>query len=160
MKRVVRNILVALFVTLSIPVALAEDGADVEIGIIKESDVRYVTSKEAASLIEQRPEMIVLDVRTAGEFRGGHIEGAINVSYFSFRFRKRLEELDPDAAYLVHCKSGHRSDRSVAIMLSKGIKDITHLDGGFDAWKDADLPFVSDKPFGGVCEHKEEFYCQ
>ncbi len=139
---------------------MAEEGVAVEIGSVKENGVRYVSSEEAASLIGQRPEMIVLDVRTAGEFRGGHIEDAINVSYFSLSFRKRLKELDPNAAYLVHCKSGHRSNRSVAIMLSKGIKDITHLDGGFDAWKDAELPFVSDKPFGGICEHKEEFYCQ
>jgi len=57
----------------------------------------------------------------------------INVGYFSFSFRKRLKELDPDVAYLVHCKSGHCSNQSVIIMLSKGLKDFTHLDGGFDA---------------------------
>ena len=129
---------------LSFSMVMAEEEAPIEIGVIKENGVRYVTSEEAASLIEQRPELIVLDVRTGWEFRRGHIEDAINVGYLSFSFRKRLKELDPDAAYLVHCKSGHRSNRSVSIMLSKGIKDITHMDGGFDAWKDADLPFVSD----------------
>lgn len=128
----------------SVSMVMAEEEAPVEIGIVKENGVRYVTSEEAASLIEKRPEMIVFDVRTAGEFRRGHIEGAINVSYLSFSFRKRLKELDPDAAYLVHCKSGHRSNRSVSIMLSKDFKDLTHMDGGFDAWKKADLPVVSE----------------
>ncbi len=129
---------------LSFSAVAAEDDVPIEVGIVKENGVRYVTSKEAVSLIEQRQELIVLDVRTVGEFQDGHVEGAVNVSYLWFGFRKRLTELDPDAAYLVHCKSGHRSNRSVSIMLSKGFKDLTHMDGGFDAWKKADLPIINE----------------
>ena len=145
-KRIIaRTYMIAiLFGASSVSMVMAEEEVPIEIGIVKENDVRYVTSEEAASLIEKGPEMIVLDVRTAKEYRRGHIEGAINVSYLSFSFRKRLKELDPDVAYLVHCKSGHRSNRSVSIMLSKDFKDLTHMDGGFDAWKKADLPFVSE----------------
>ncbi len=144
-NKIVQVITIATLLGISsFSMVLAEEESPIEIGTVKENGVRYVTSEKAASLIEQRPEMIVLDVRTGWEFRRGHIEDAINVSYLSFSFRKRLKELDPDAAYLVHCKSGHRTNRSVSIMLSKGIKDITHIDGGFDAWKDANLPFVSD----------------
>ncbi len=145
-KKIIAHIfmIATLFVASSISMVMAEDEVPIEIGVVKENGVRYVTSEEAVSLIEKRPEMIVLDVRTAGEFRRGHIEGAINVGYLSFSFRKRLKELDPDAAYLVHCKSGHRSNRSVSILLSKDFKDITHMDGGFDAWKKADLPFISE----------------
>jgi rhodanese-related sulfurtransferase len=36
---------------------------------------------------------------------------------------------------MVHCKSGHRSERAVKIMRNKGFTHIIHMDGGYDAWK-------------------------
>ncbi len=42
-----------------------------------ETDGEYgdVTVERAMELIEERPSMVILDVRTEGEFRDGHIEG-------------------------------------------------------------------------------------
>ena len=53
-----------------------------------------------------------------------------------------MRKLDPTKIYLVHCKTGVRSGRSVPIMLKEGIANIIHVDGGFDAWKKAGLPQV------------------
>jgi len=97
--------------------------------------VKHVEALEARTLLASNPDIQVLDVRTKGEYKRGHIEGAIRNNYFSTKFKKRLRVLDRDTPYLVHCKSGHRSKRVVKTMRKEGFSNIYHLDGGYDAWK-------------------------
>jgi len=97
--------------------------------------VKHVEAFAARTLLLSNPNIQVLDVRTKGEYKRGHIEGAIRNNYFSTKFKKRLRILGHDTRYLVHCKSGHRSERVVKIMQKEGFTNIYHLDGGYDAWK-------------------------
>lgn len=97
--------------------------------------ITYVDAAQARHLLAQNDNLIVLDVRTKGEYKRGHIEGAVRNNYFSTKFKKRLRALDKAQPYLVHCKSGHRSKRVVKIMRKEGFQNIYHLDGGYDAWK-------------------------
>ncbi len=99
------------------------------------TNIRHVNAQEARTLLKRRPEVIVLDVRTGVEYKRGHIAGAVHNNYFSLKFRKRLKTLKRDAAYLVHCKSGHRSSRAVKVMSKEGFSEIIHMDGGYDAWR-------------------------
>jgi len=103
----------------------------------------YVEAAEARELIINDPAIVVLDVRTKGEFNRGHIEGAILNNYFSLNFKKRLRRLERDKHYIVHCKSGHRSQSAVKRMIKEGFTHITHLDGGYDAWRK--LPAKAEK---------------
>jgi len=82
----------------------------------------------------------VLDVRTAEEFAEGHIEGAVNIDYYADDFAAQLKSLDPNKQYVVHCRSGVRSGRSLPILKSAGVTKLIHLDGGIKAWMSADLP--------------------
>jgi len=97
--------------------------------------VSYVNAAQAQALIETDSDIIILDVRTKMEYNRGHIEGAVLNNYYSFKFKKRLRMLDRTKHYIVHCKSGHRSQGAVKRMLQEGFTQITHLDGGYDAWK-------------------------
>ena len=97
--------------------------------------VIYVEASKAQTLLKDNPAIQVLDVRTSGEFNRGHIDGAIRVNYFSLTFKKKLRALDTSKTYLVHCKSGHRSEGAVKVMEKLGFTNIIHLDGGYDAWK-------------------------
>jgi len=97
--------------------------------------ITYVSAAEAQTLVSHNKDLIVLDVRTPGEYKRGHIEEAVRNNYFSTKFKKRLRALDKSKPYLVHFKSGHRSERVVKIMVKEGFTNITHLDGGYDAWK-------------------------
>jgi len=97
--------------------------------------VTYVNAAQARELISKDPKIIVLDVRTKGEYNRGHIAGAVRNNYFSFNFKTRLRALDRNQHYIVHCKSGHRSQGAVKRMVKEGFTQITHLDGGYDAWK-------------------------
>jgi len=104
------------------------------------SVISHMSVTEVASLLKSDPEVRVLDVRTGFEFGFGNIAGAEQINYFSFSFRERVAQLDRNATWVVHCKSGHRSGPSVRIMEELGFTSIIHMDGGFDAWKRAGLP--------------------
>ncbi|NQT09521.1 rhodanese-like domain-containing protein [Candidatus Bathyarchaeota archaeon] len=99
-----------------------------------------VTVAEAKTLIEERPDMVILDVRTPSEFDDGHIEGAINipVDYLA----ERLNELSKDNELLVYCRTGNRSARAVGILDESGFTKIFHMDAGITGWIDAGYPVV------------------
>ena len=99
-----------------------------------QNGVFHVTAEEAKRVLAERDDVKVLDVRTADEFKQGGIAGAINIDYYAEDFADQLNALDPETTYLVHCRSGVRSGKSVAILKDRGISKLMHLDGGIKAW--------------------------
>lgn len=89
-----------------------------------------VSGKQARELVAQGA--LLVDVRTPGEFRGGHIEGAINVPLQELG--GRLGELGAkDRAVVVYCQSGMRSRGAQETLVSKGFSQVYNL-GGIGAW--------------------------
>ena len=105
----------------------------------KEVTVKHVKPKEAEKLVAEH-KVTVLDIRTPDEFAEGHIAGATNVNYLSSSFARQISSLPKTNAYLVHCASGNRSTKSLKIFSQQHFDSIYHLDGGFEAWKEAGLP--------------------
>ena len=108
-----------------------------------EWQVQTVEALEAQDVISTVPNIVVLDVRTPEEYDAGHISGGKNIDFFGSDFESQLSELDRDTPYLLHCKSGGRSTKVLKVMERLGFKNIYHLEGGFDAWKKANLNAVS-----------------
>ena len=102
--------------------------------------VRHVEAAGAQTLLKEKPETVVLDVRTPREFATGHIEKAKNVNFQAADFGAQLEKLDRNKTYLVHCAAGGRSTQSLEVFKKLGFKSVVHLDGGFNAWTKAGLP--------------------
>jgi hydroxyacylglutathione hydrolase len=94
---------------------------------------REVSVTEARALLEGGRHA-VLDVRRKSEYDEGHLAGAINIAHT--RLRARLEEVPRDRPILVHCRSGARSARSVALLQRHGY-DVVNLAGGMLAWEQA-----------------------
>jgi len=106
------------------------------------AEAEHVDVDRAAELLAGNDDIVVLDVRTPGEFEAVHIAyvDAENIDIDAAAFRARLAGLDRDRTYLVHCAagiSGGRSARAVAIMEELGFTRVYHLDGGINAWKAA-----------------------
>ena len=102
--------------------------------------VRNVTADEAEKLLKENKEVVVLDVRTAGEFKAGHIAGAKNIDFNDPEFSKKLATLEKDKSYLVHCGSGGRSSRALKVMEQQKLGAVFHLNKGFKAWEAAGKP--------------------
>lgn len=85
--------------------------------------------------LRQAQGYVLIDVRTENEYRGFHLENAINLDYLGPNFLEQLEALDPSQTYLVYCRSGRRSVRACTLMKNAGITNLIHLDGGLNAWE-------------------------
>ena len=77
---------------------------------------------------------VLLDVRTPEEYSEGHIEGATLIDYNDSSFDSEIGKLDKDATYLIYCRSGGRSGKAVHKMIGAGFKDVTNMEGGYNAW--------------------------
>lgn len=86
---------------------------------------------QAWDLDEVRAKSLVLDVRSAEEYAGGHLDGALHVPHTELRHR--LDEVRAAAEgrpVAVHCASGVRSYLATRILRGEGI-DARNLSGGW-----------------------------
>ena len=83
----------------------------------------------------------VLDVRREPEWDAGHVEGAAWWPLDNFRVSP--PEIDHEVALAVHCKGGYRSMIAASLLQRAGFRNVFNLIGGFDAWQQANLPFVT-----------------
>ena len=84
--------------------------------------------------------IVILDVRPAGEFKNGHIPGAINITVKELP--AKLKRLTKNKEYVAYCRGPFCvfADDAVNILLKKGFK-AKRLVEGFPDWKIKGLPF-------------------
>ena len=70
---------------------------------------------------------IVIDVRATDEFAAGHLDGAVNYNVEDGTLEQALPSLDPNANYVVYCRSGRRSAIAVDLMKENGFTQIADL---------------------------------
>ena len=99
-----------------------------------------ITIDKLDSLKSLRPEYVLIDVRTPEETKEGMLEGAIEMNYFDGDFKDQLNELDKKQPYLMYCRSGNRSGKAMKIMQKLGFKHVINLDGGYELWKELNMP--------------------
>lgn len=100
--------------------------------------IERVDSTQFKSEIE-KDNVVILDIRTPGEFNTGYIANAKNIDYYSPNFSDQLNELDKDLEYKIYCNSGNRSAQALQMMKSLGFKNVVDLKGGITAWRGASL---------------------
>ena len=77
----------------------------------------------------------VLDVRTAAEFNGGHIQNALQANWLDQKeFTDRTQHLDKNLPVYVYCQVGARSASAQAALEAKGYT-VVNLEGGLSNWK-------------------------
>ncbi len=87
--------------------------------------------------------VVILDVRTPGEYMGGFIQGAQNIDFQSGNFENEIASLDKNATYAVYCRSGNRSGQAAKVMHDAGFHNVYNLNGGVIDWANAGLPLVN-----------------
>jgi len=88
----------------------------------------------------------VIDVRKEGEYEASHV----NEAYLRplAAINEWIGDL-PQEHFFLHCAGGYRSMIAASILQSRGIRNFTEVDGGFNAIKNTSVP-VSDF----VCQSK------
>jgi rhodanese-related sulfurtransferase len=111
-------------------------------GCSSTSSATNLDSAEFASKIVET-DVVTLDVRTAGEFMAGHIDGAINIDVEGNTFDAEIANLDKSKTYSVYCQSGRRSQIAVDKMASAGFGSLFNLENGIADWNANGLPVVT-----------------
>lgn len=74
----------------------------------------------------------LVDVRSPGEYAGGHIDGAINIPLD--QVARRLADFGPkDQPIIVYCRSGARSGQAQKSLENAGFKEVYNL-GSISNW--------------------------
>ena len=102
--------------------------------IANAQQITQVKSTEVASLLKKNSKIVILDVRTPAEFSDGHLKGAINIDIKDPDALAKIDKLNHNAVYLVHCKTSHRSKIAVDHMVLVGFKSIYQMSDGYTGW--------------------------
>ena len=94
----------------------------------------------AATLLINRDDAQVIDVREAEEFAAGHLPEAKNVPLAKLADRISEIERFKDKPVIVCCASGMRSGKACGEQRKLGFAKIHNLSGGIDAWVGAGYP--------------------
>ena len=103
--------------------------------------VKRVGPSEATRLINSE-EALVVDVRSDGEFRQGHIINALNVP--EKELDSRLDKLEKykQTPIITVCRTGQFSAKAGAALRRQGFERVHTLAGGLASWEGASLPLL------------------
>jgi rhodanese-related sulfurtransferase len=93
-----------------------------------------------ATLLINREDAVVVDVRETSEWSSGHIPNARHIALG--QLNQRLGELEKikSKPVIVCCASGNRSSSACGTLKKAGFERVFNLSGGIRAWSDAGLP--------------------
>lgn len=91
---------------------------------------------------DDNPDFVIVDVRTPEEFHTAHIANAVVVDFYAQDFIANLKQLDKTKTYLLYCRSGNRSGKTLNIMRKMGFQAAYNMKGGMKAWTAARYPVV------------------
>jgi len=104
----------------------------------------YNAAPAAAADQMKATKTFLLDMREVSELQSnGYVEGAVNIP--TRTLIKNLDKLPADKAapIIVMCGSGVRSPMGMVALQLLGYTNVKNLQGGFGAWKTANLPVVT-----------------
>jgi rhodanese-related sulfurtransferase len=112
------------------------------------AQIETVTLEQAEKLLND-PDTLFVDIRDVRELeREGMIPNALHAPRGMLEFW-----VDPDSPYykpifgegkrlLLYCGSAWRSALATEVLQRMGVPHVCHIEGGFSAWKQAELPIA------------------
>jgi hydroxyacylglutathione hydrolase len=106
----------------------------------KQGHVPQISVQELRAILGESKKVTLLDVRSPGEWKDGHIDGAVHIS--GGDLPKHVAGVPVDKPLYVICGSGYRSSIAASVLVHAGLTQLTNVDGGMSAWKSQNLPVV------------------
>jgi len=108
-----------------------------------------LSPQECYDLIERYKDsdrFTILDVRTKGEYDPEHLEDAYNRDFYANDFSEQLDSLDKSRVYLLYCRSGNRSGRTLDLVEELKFDTVYNMLGGITRWLQEDYPVTTEVP--------------
>jgi phage shock protein E len=65
---------------------------------------------------------VIIDVRTAQEYRSGHVQGSVNIPLDALK--GSIKKIKKDSPVIVCCASGMRSGAAKSVLIGSGFKEV------------------------------------
>lgn len=99
---------------------------------------KNISSPEAKRMIEQNKNVILLDVRTPGEYRQARMKGSILIPINEIE--RRLQEVPKGRPVIVLCAVGSRSNLVAGFLSGKGFSEVYNMQDGIIGWSRNGFP--------------------
>jgi len=105
------------------------------------SKLKLVSPAELTLLVN-REDATVLDIRSSDDFKRGHITGARNLPLAQLKTQISSLENQKAAPIIVVCQVGMSAQGAARQLLDNGFSRVMVLAGGMNKWTEASLPVV------------------
>ena len=133
MKRLTRILLPAVIAMTAVLILTGCGSSADDKTVGDKKTYRQVSPEEAAAMMEEETDYIILDVRTQEEYETAHIPGAICIPNETIGTDDIPELPDKDQLILVYCRSGNRSKQASEKLAKQGYTNIVEF-GGINSW--------------------------
>lgn len=103
-------------------------------------DWNTITAQSLRHSLDAKDVILLIDVREAGEFEGGHISGAMNLSVNELPSRINELPRDRNIRMVAYCATGRRSAYATMFLRVYGYNDVRTLAGGIREWVGSGYP--------------------
>jgi len=107
------------------------------------SDIKEVSPSEAQTAVSKAYSQFI-DVRTPGEYTGGHAARAVNIPLDALP--AKLDSLEKNEPVYIICQTGNRSRQAADMLKNAGFSNVLNVTGGTNAWQAAGLPMETVSP--------------
>lgn len=111
-------------------------------GCVQEYKAAALNPVGFKEMIEDNPDLQLIDVRTPGEVASGFIPEAVNIDFQDPGFREAMEKLDRKKPVAVYCAVGQRSQAAYNMLIEMKFHEVYHLTGGTVAWQQENYQLI------------------
>lgn len=105
-----------------------------------QSSLAEIREYTPAQLSEPNDSIVIVDVRSQGEYDSGHLPGALHLPWDSITSRPGLLDAYKDKTIVTYCARGTRARAALKALERAGYTRLGHLEGDIPAWQQAGLP--------------------
>lgn len=99
-------------------------------------------SPQVATLMMNKDEAVIVDIREKKEFAEGKITGSVHIPFDSLKERSvELKKFENKQIILVD-KMGQHSGMAAKLLKTEGFENVARMSGGISEWKSSNMPLV------------------
>ena len=92
-----------------------------------------ITAQELHDRQDGETPLLVVDVRDVGEYKSGHVPGAINIPHK--KLDRQIDQLSDANGVVLYCINGRRTRLAEQTLIEHDVPDVFHLEGGLMGWR-------------------------
>ena len=107
---------------------------------VRRPDAKNMVNTTQATMLINREDAVVIDVRETSEYVEGHLPESRNIPFGQLEQRLGDLERRKDAPVILICQTGARSGEACKKLEALGFTRVHNLEGGVAGWRSAGLP--------------------